>query len=134
MLFKSQNRNPFPPRPPTRPPPRVPLCVGGDGGVLEEAESGSGLGEGGAPPAPRSGRAWGSRGPQRHGHHPFPGDHSLRSPRAPGTARLTLGAETGDLGDQTLTRAYRTLLQTHTPGTEQRTEVPSSLASGLFSH
>lgn len=47
------------------------------------------------------------------------------SPRAAGAAGLTLGTGTGDLGGRTKTRPRWTLSQTHTPGTEQRTEARS---------
>lgn len=55
---------------------------------------------------------------------PFPATSASVPPRAPGAAGLTLGAGTGDLGGWTPTRPRWTLSQSHTPGTEQRTEVP----------
>lgn len=58
------------------------------------------------------------------------------SPRAAGAAGLTLGTGTGDLGGRTQTRPRWTLSQTHTPGTEQRTEAPSVSLPGrsFFCH
>ena len=102
---------------------------------------------------PAGGRGpWGSGVRTRASRHPTrggPGDPAGRSgtdttpspattasvpPRAPGAAGLTLGAGTGDLGGRTPTRPRRTLSQTHTPGTEQRTEVPSVSLPGLSFH
>ena len=56
---------------------------------------------------------------------PSPAITASVPPRALGAAGLTLGAGTVDLGDRTPNRPRWTLSRTHTPGTEQRTEVPS---------
>lgn len=111
----SQNRNPLPPS----------HAGYRSGAPLGKRSGGPAVGEGAAPSAPCSGRAWGPNGPQRHGHHPLPRrpqPPSHREPRGQPDSLWGQGRKTW--GDWTRTGPRWTLSQTHTPGTEQRTEAP----------
>lgn len=80
------------------------------------------------PPAARHPAPGGPGDPAGRGGRdttPSPAITASVPPRALGAAGLTLGAGTVDIGNRTPNRPRWTLSRTHTPGTEQRTEVPS---------
>lgn len=81
-------------------------------------------------PAPCSGRAWGPRGPQRHRHHPCPGDLCFRPTASPRGGRTHPGGRDGRFGGLDTDQAP--LDPVTEPHTGDRTKNGSSLrfASG----
>lgn len=103
------------------------------GGSLGKRSRGPAAGEGGAPVDTVAlggpGHPAGRRGTDTT---PFPGDHSLRLAVSPGGGQTHPGGRDRRVwGRRTSPRPRRALSQSHTPGTEQRTEARSVPLPGL---